>query len=359
VANAEARRRRGTCVVKALNWGPWDGGMVSPALKAHFGEMGIPLIPLDAGARILVDEIQDGDSAEVEVVVGQALHQGDLSVGVADRDMILRLLVHQRDYPFFDSHRIKDVPVVPMAMVLEWFLRAAHLCRPDLRLTACKNLQVLRGIRLENFHNGGDRFTLSCRQKSNGGPPVLTLELPGADNISHYTATVEMEEPGQTPGQAAPNPMIKELKPWALKLSEIYNGQLFHGPDFHVIRSLEGVSDNAASAVLAGTKEMGWPGGIWKADVAALDGGLQLAILWGSHVLGRQSLPTRIGAYLSPQEGLVEGPIRCELQGRAIRNERTISDLSFFNEKGELVAKMCDVEMHMLPGSGSGSPEAR
>jgi len=245
------------------------------------------------------------------------------------------------------------VPVVPMAMVLEWFLRAAHLCRPDLRFTACKDLQVLRGIRLENFHNGGDRFTLSCRQDSNGGPPVLILELPGPDNTSHYTATVEMAEPDQAPGLASSNPVTKELKPWSLKPSEIYNGHLFHGPDFHVIRSLEGVSENAASAVLVGTKEMGWPGDIWKADVAAIDGGLQLAILWGSHLLGRQSLPTKIGQYFSSREGLIKGPIRCELQGRAIRNERTISDISFFNEKGELIAKMCDVEMHMLPDTRS------
>jgi hypothetical protein len=327
--------------------------MVTPPLKAHFQEMGIPLIPLDVGARKLVDEIQEGDPEKVEVVIGPAPTQGGLSVNTSDGAMNLRLVVNQRNYPFFDSHRIMDVPVVPVAMVLEWFLRAAHLCRPDLTFVACKDLQVLRGIRLENFQDGGDRLTLCCRQGLEGGTPVLTLELPGMDDTSHYIATVEMAERAQDLVQAPSNPFINELESWSLDRSEIYNGRLFHGPDFQVIRSLEGVSNHGAIATLVGVKEMGWPGDSWKIDVAALDGGLQLAILWGSHLLGRQSLPTRIGAYLNYHDGLVEGPIRCELQGKAIRNERTISDLSFFNEEGKLVAKMCGVEMHMLPDTRS------
>ena len=24
------------CTVRSLGWGPWDGGMVTPGLKAHF-----------------------------------------------------------------------------------------------------------------------------------------------------------------------------------------------------------------------------------------------------------------------------------------------------------------------------------
>ena len=40
VAAAEARRRGRGCLVRAINWGPWDGGMVGPALKARFEERG-------------------------------------------------------------------------------------------------------------------------------------------------------------------------------------------------------------------------------------------------------------------------------------------------------------------------------
>jgi acyl transferase domain-containing protein/NAD(P)-dependent dehydrogenase (short-subunit alcohol dehydrogenase family)/acyl carrier protein len=353
VANAEARRRKGGCVVKSLNWGPWDGGMVSPEHKSRFHEMGIPLISLDAGARCFVDEIQEVNSDHVEVVLGQASHQADLSTNESNRKMTLALWVRQSEYPYFDSHRIKDLPVVPMAMVLEWFLRAAHLWQPNLRFRECKDLQVLKGIRLQGFHNGGEGFMVSGRQDFNGDSVVMTLELLGSLKTIHYSAVIEMAAPDKRSEKAVTGPSREQLAPWSLRLSEIYTDWLFHGPDFQMIRSLKGISENAASVILAGTREMGWSGNIWKTDAAALDGGLQAAVLWSEHFLGRQFLPTRIGAYISRSSGEpVEGLIRCELRGRVIRNARTISDIFFFDEKRDLVAKMSKVEMHKLPEAG-------
>ena len=46
------------CRVVAYNWGPWAGGMVNDSLKLVFEKEGLSLIPLDAGARLVVDEIR-------------------------------------------------------------------------------------------------------------------------------------------------------------------------------------------------------------------------------------------------------------------------------------------------------------
>jgi acyl transferase domain-containing protein/NAD(P)-dependent dehydrogenase (short-subunit alcohol dehydrogenase family)/acyl carrier protein len=74
VAAAEARRRDGKCLVRAIDWGPWDGGMVTPALRGYFKGLGVPLIPLETGARMLIDELRlDGAGpGGVEVVIGGA-----------------------------------------------------------------------------------------------------------------------------------------------------------------------------------------------------------------------------------------------------------------------------------------------
>ncbi|MCK5783977.1 MAG: SDR family oxidoreductase, partial [Desulfobacterales bacterium] len=72
VADAEAIRRKGECSVKSINWGPWDSGMVSPLLKVHFEEVGIPLIPVDLGARRFVKEITEDAPENIEVVIGPA-----------------------------------------------------------------------------------------------------------------------------------------------------------------------------------------------------------------------------------------------------------------------------------------------
>jgi hypothetical protein len=45
--------------------------MVTPGLRALFQGQGIPLIPLEEGARMLADELRGGDSA-VEVMIGGA-----------------------------------------------------------------------------------------------------------------------------------------------------------------------------------------------------------------------------------------------------------------------------------------------
>jgi len=70
VATAEAARRGTGCVVKSLGWGPWDGGMVGPTLRAHFEAMGVSLIPLAEGARMLVDEIASPQTDQIELVLG-------------------------------------------------------------------------------------------------------------------------------------------------------------------------------------------------------------------------------------------------------------------------------------------------
>jgi NAD(P)-dependent dehydrogenase (short-subunit alcohol dehydrogenase family) len=64
VAAAESARRP-DAVVKAIAWGPWDGGMVTPTLKAAFAARGIETIGLDAGAAFFVREIALREPAHV------------------------------------------------------------------------------------------------------------------------------------------------------------------------------------------------------------------------------------------------------------------------------------------------------
>ena len=56
VAQAEAAQRDG-CRVVSVNWGPWDGGMVTSGLRAVFADEGIEVIGMRSGAAYLLDEI--------------------------------------------------------------------------------------------------------------------------------------------------------------------------------------------------------------------------------------------------------------------------------------------------------------
>ena len=154
VAAAEAKRRDG-CVVKSLGWGPWDGGMVTPALKRHFESNNIPLIPLDVGAKMLVDELTASHTDQVEIVLGgEPRPEGLGSVEAVTK----RLAVHvnEHSYPFLVDHSIEGTPVVPVVFAIEWFSRAVRALYPHANLSELRDVKVFKGILLESFRTGGN-----------------------------------------------------------------------------------------------------------------------------------------------------------------------------------------------------------
>lgn len=82
VALSVAAQRRG-CVVRSLNWGPWESGMVTPALRRHFQAAGVGLITPDAGADALVAEFARG-RVDGETDIALAAHVADDHLVTAD-----------------------------------------------------------------------------------------------------------------------------------------------------------------------------------------------------------------------------------------------------------------------------------
>ena len=369
---AVERRRRGvraegapsdnTCRVKSLNWGPWEGGMVTPELEARFAELGVPLIPLEAGARLLVDEVSaGGDAAEqVEVVLGGSPQIGP-SQGAGEVSM--DAIVSRSSHAFLDSHVVAGAPVLPVVLALEWFHRLAHAHRPDLEVVACRDVKVLSGIRLERFDGGAEAFHLNSRLLTNGSGCELAVTLSDPDGRPRYSAMIDMAEPGdhQQPGQLeAPTfprrgTNVEMLEPWP---AEIYGDALFHGPALQVIRELEGVSGDSIAGVLAGGAEMGWGGG-WQLDAAVLDGGLQLAVLWFQHMLEGASLPLAVGSLRTWKQGPLAGPVRAVARCHVRDSNRVVSDVMFSNGDGRVIAELTGVEIVRRPdGAGASTAEA-
>ena len=344
VAQSEARRRPG-CRVKSLGWGPWQGGMVGPALRAHFEKLGVPLIPLDVGARMLVDELRAVQSDQVDVALGGQPRRRALAGNTGEGQFSLEVLVGRENYPFLVDHSIKGTPVVPVALVLEWFGRAVHAFKPELVLGCIRDIKVLRGVGLDDFDRGETRLAVRCSQQSNGDGAIVGLELVGVNGTVHYRATAELV--AQRPRPEAKQAADLGLDSWGGRT--VYDGEvLFHGPDFQLIDHIEGVGRNGITAALTVKSRMEWPNA-WCADPLALDGGLQLALLWSQHVLGGASLPTSIKEVRTFTDRPVCGPLRCTLTGRTATGQRTLSDLVFHSAKGDVLAELDGVETHLLP----------
>jgi hypothetical protein len=350
VASAERARRGPSCVVRSIGWGPWEGGMVTPSLKAHFQQMGVALIPLAAGARRFVEELV-GAGDDVQLVIGGAQGDGALGAKVTPQ-ATLEVRVDQRSHAYLGDHRIAGTPVVPMVLAVEWFLRAARACRPDLVVAAVKQVKVLRGIKLEGFAGAGDRFTLSARQLSNGVGAEVGVELRGKTGVLHYSAAVQLNQAPVSPPAAEAPPALEK---WTH--GPLYDGHvLFHGPQFQVIDSVAGVSRAGLVGTLSGTHKVAWPSEPWRSDAAALDGGLQLALLWSRHVLGGAVLPMALGEYRAYHDGLNAGPVQAVVHGRKIQEQRTVCDISFADASGRLVAELLSVETVLRPDAARSAP---
>jgi KR domain len=72
VAASERGRRGPRCLVRALAWGPWAGGMVTPALGRLFEKAGVRLLALEDGAAAFGREVETGDDcAQVILMNGE------------------------------------------------------------------------------------------------------------------------------------------------------------------------------------------------------------------------------------------------------------------------------------------------
>ncbi|MGH1345637.1 MAG: SDR family oxidoreductase, partial [Nannocystales bacterium] len=332
------------CRVKSLGWGPWKGGMVTPQLEQHFAAMGVSLIPLEVGAQMMLDEIRHGAADTVELVLGGAPAEGAFAPASSDDALRVDVVVDRKSHPFLLDHSIAGTPVVPVAFAVEWFSRAARAACPELQLAGLRDVSVLRGIPLQDFDHKATALHVDTVRGAVNGSTELKLELRDDAGNRYYRATALMA--ARLPAAPAASATDLGLQTWGDRI--VYDGSvLFHGPDFQVIRSIDGVSDKGMAADVAGVREAGWQSP-WCTDPLAVDGGLQLALLWSQHMLGGSSLPTAIGevrTYATPSDG----PLRCTLTGRRAEGQKAVADVVFHDRTGAVVAELHGVETHQLP----------
>jgi acyl transferase domain-containing protein/NADP-dependent 3-hydroxy acid dehydrogenase YdfG len=354
IAHVEAERRPQT-LVRALGWGPWEGGMVGPELRDHFARLGVPMIPLARGAEMFVDELSQpagsGDARQVAVVLGGEPRADALrSAGSDARTLELEVHVGRASHPYLAGHEIAGAVVIPVVLVVEWCSRIAQAFRPDLHLRGLAKLQVLRGIKLASYDGVGDRLTLRCRQLSNGDGATLGIEVLGADGGLHYRAEATMATSSRSLGRGDGGG-VGQLRPWGD--ATVYGDVLFHTQDFQVIDSLDGIADDGICGVLRGvsskTNGAGWSVEPWRTDIAALDGALQLAVLWVREQLGAASLPMAIGELRLSESPVASGLVRAVVRCRKAGGSRAIADIVLLDQSGARLVELREVELVVRP----------
>ena len=334
VLSAEQARRTG-CVVRAIGWGPWQGGMVTSDLADRFGEAGVALIDLDAGAAAFGAELGH-PAQEARVIV---------SAGASARPesaLAAQVTVAGPAYAYLADHQVEGVPVVPVATVLDWFAGMTRAWRPTAGAIAVSDLRVLDKISLPRLADGGHRLILRGREDAAAGQ-ALDLDLVDETGQLHYRARV-----------AAPAPLIPgrwEAPSGLTALVSPYDGTtLFHGPKFQAIRSDPMVGLAGAHATVAGTRALGWAGASQQLDPAAVDGGLQLAVLWARQAGAGRTLPMAIGECRVFRPGAVEAEVRCVVLARKADDLTAACDVALIDPDGSPRVELLGVQLVRRPG---------
>jgi acyl transferase domain-containing protein len=310
---------RPACRVVSLNWGPWDGGMVTPALKKVFASEGVGIIGLTAGADYLLREIATPANGPVELVIigsganaaAAAPHQAaappEQPAHAADHQAFALELDVQR-FPFLKSHVLDGKAVVPMAMIVEWLAHGALHGNPGLKFHGFNDLRILKGVVLAN--DAPFRLAVMAGKAwRKEAFQVVPVELcsSGSEGRPVVHARAEIVLAVRLP-KGIRSISELELHPFPHRNGEQYsNGCLFHGPDLQGIEEVEGCSaEGIAAKVKAAPAPVSWISqplrGRWLTDPLALDSAFQLMILWSFERHGAGSLPCFAGRYRQFQD---------------------------------------------------------
>ena len=372
LAQIESRKRPNARVV-SINWGPWEGGMVTPALRRIFESEGVGLVPLADGGQFVVQELSaTGRSVEV-VAMGRlrgssSIHttpapisrvgitttptaQGPQPSATPTPELAVSFerIVDVTSHPVLRSHVLDGRAVLPMAIHLEWLVHAAMHGNPGLQFMGLDNLRITSGVQID-ADGAATLRALAGRASKTEKHYVVPVEIRGrrkdGKDVIHSRADVLLTE--SLPRAPLPEP-TPALQPYPHPVDEVYKYFLFHGPDLQGIDRIEGLTELAiVGTAFAAPSPVVWFAqplrSNWVADPLVLDSCFQMLILWSFAQHGAGSLPCFAGRYRQYRRQFPTGPIK--VVARITRDNGTFAraDIEFLDPDGQVIAQIQDYE---------------
>ena len=378
IAQIEARRRPNSRVV-SINWGPWDGGMVTPALRKTFESEGVGLIPMSAGGSFVVQELSTaGRAVEVLALGSKARLSGTVGNSGTTRvpgsgamavpanppnsnppnsevGVVFERVVDVPSHPILRSHVLDGRAVLPMAVHMEWMAHAALHGNPGLVFHGFNDLRITHGVMIEDASSITLRL-MAGRAMRQEGLFVVPVEVRGkrrdGREVLHSRGEIVLTAALPKAPQPEKPPVVE---PYQHPPEDVYRYFLFHGPDLHGIETVDGLTDSAfigtAYPAPATTEWFLNPlRSAWVADPLVLDASFQMMILWSFSQHGAGSLPCFLGRYRQFRRSFPAGPTRVVI--RVTRDNGTFAraDMDYLDSDGVLVAQVQDYECVIDPG---------
>ncbi|MDM8550773.1 SDR family oxidoreductase [Desulfobacterales bacterium HSG2] len=340
---------RPDCSVVSVNWGPWDGGMVSPALKREFERKGIKLIPVDEGASCMLCEMMGGKDAPVEVVIG-----AEWTEDPAPRlSLSFKRELDVDRYPILGAHILDGKPVVPFALMTEWLGHGALHENPGLLLHGLDDIRLLSGIKV---HQDKKLIRLLAgKAKKKGDVYEVDVEIRngvknGKEVIHSKAKAILTDTLSQPPSFNVSADVASEA--YSKSIEEVYETILFHGLELRGIREVVSCSSRGMTAKIASApspeKWMEEPlRSRWIGDPLVLDSAFQMAIIWCFEEKGLVSLPAYSASYRQYRDRFPSDGVTAVLEVKKAGEHKIKGDFTFLDDDNTVVARLTGYEAIM------------
>ncbi len=233
------------CHVVAINWGPWDSGMVSPELKKAFAERNIQTIPIDIGTQMLVDELAPTNHNTVQVVIGSPLTYTPEALDPQLKTYRIQRQLKLAANPFLQDHVIAGNPVLPATCSIAWIANTCEQLYPGYKFFSCSQFKVLKGIVFDG--NQSNEYTLDLTEVAKTEQNEIEFDAQIWSKQSgkiryHFSIHIQLKK--QTP--LAPTYQLFDHEQKVTKGSQSFyqNGRasLFHGCAFQGVKEVLNIS---------------------------------------------------------------------------------------------------------------------
>lgn len=290
------QRQHPSCHVVSFNWGPWDGGMVTPELKQIFAERNVEVIPVEVGTQMLVDELDFGERKTVQVLVGSPLVAASGELDSELRTYQIRRKLNLKANPFLQDHVIGNQAVLPTVCASVWLANVSAQLYPGHKFFSCENYKVLKGIVFDETLASEYVLELKEIEKSQeNGIELLAIirsEVAGKPRY-HYSGQIKLlKKIPEAPTYEFDQTQNQEF----LLLSPYQDGTLFHGPSFKGVKQVLNITPETLTMECVLPKLDEKQRGQFPAetfDFVAADVQFQCMLIWVRHFYQAASLPLR------------------------------------------------------------------
>ncbi|MCK5666872.1 MAG: SDR family NAD(P)-dependent oxidoreductase, partial [Thiotrichaceae bacterium] len=343
--------------VLTLNWGPWDGGMVTPALKEMFKKRGVYIIPLDSGAELLLHELVSDRSRSPQVLVGTDMTGGKSEENGEDipikKQSVSRFhrSISTANNPFLYDHVIGEHPVFPTVCAIAWMVGAASEQYKEYNYIGLKDFKLFKGIVLNGSHASSYLIETTTRLETE---QTRSLEVKISSKNSkgvrefHYSAVLLL----RLAEQKAPN-ITKRYLPTGISQplsgDTLYqDGTLFHGKTLQGIKNVDHHDEQGLQLTCQIAEDVIFQEGDFnsrKCNIFANDIVYQSLLVWVNKQLGLGSLPSRTKAWHVYSEVKLGAIFYLDLS--VVKQSKTSveANVAVFSDANELIATVEGVEV--------------